>query len=72
MRERGEHVVIETERYGIGYADAGRDLAPRAVWRHECSFGSSVVRMPRMGKWNPCYIVGVLVRYRCCKVWIRQ
>ena len=41
MRDRSEHVVIEAEKiqYGIGYADAGRDLGPRAVSRQGCSFG---------------------------------
>lgn len=31
MRERGEHVVVKAESCGIGYADAGRDQAPRGA-----------------------------------------
>jgi hypothetical protein len=41
MRDISEQVVVEAEKiqYGIGYADAGQDLGPRAVSRQGCSFG---------------------------------
>jgi hypothetical protein len=30
---------LKRKIYGIGYADAGRDLSPRTVLRNGCSFG---------------------------------
>ena len=78
MRDISEQDVIEAEKiqYGIGYADAGRDLSPRAVSRQGCCicFIDRSDAENRKARSLGCNIVvgvaGALLENR--KIWIRQ